>query len=200
MNYKGAVQEFCQKNHLPFPKYETYQVSGKSHNPTFYCEMKIRLENSYTLVFQGGGSSKQEAQRSAAKDCFENLNSEKHKTVNINHNKVIFLDLENQGVNLSAYNQTNCKIYGFASSSHPVVNSKDISNMEIFTVDSDKRDAADILLIAKFVQLFDESWERCYIASSDHFAETFLDCLKTIFPTSKVPVKVLKNYGDYLND
>ena len=42
-NYKGKLQEYCQKQGLPFPKYGLVTQSGPSHRPEF--EVSVTLNS-----------------------------------------------------------------------------------------------------------------------------------------------------------
>src|SRR5690625_4274930 len=43
-NYKNKLQEFCQQNRYPMPKYSCYS-KGNSHKQEWYAKLKLRIGN-----------------------------------------------------------------------------------------------------------------------------------------------------------
>ena len=68
-NYKGRLQEFCQKNLTTFPIY-TSSHTGSPHEPEWSCN--VHVEN-YVNLLTNGHISKREAEHNAAKLAYEHL-------------------------------------------------------------------------------------------------------------------------------
>lgn len=67
-NPKGALQEFAHKNGWPLPDYRTVEESGPPHARRYYVELHVS-----TFVFRGEGSSRREAERTAAEKAVRSL-------------------------------------------------------------------------------------------------------------------------------
>lgn len=68
-NWKAELQDFCQKNHQKPPEYVVVNEEGPDHLKIFY--IKVHLDEK-VLGF-GEGSSKKEAEQSAAENAISNL-------------------------------------------------------------------------------------------------------------------------------
>ena len=68
-NYKGRLQEFCQKNLTTFPIY-TSSHTGSPHEPEWSCN--VHVEN-YVNLLTNGHISKREAEHNAARLAYEHL-------------------------------------------------------------------------------------------------------------------------------
>ena len=71
-NYKGALQEFLQKQGLEPPTYET-KKSGKDNAPVFVATAAVGK-----YAAQGEGGSKKEAEQEAAMRLLEKLSKQNH--------------------------------------------------------------------------------------------------------------------------
>lgn len=70
---KNKLQEYCQKNNIGFPSYET-KKEGADHQATFTSKVKICLNGSNILKARGGvGRTKTEAEISAATALLEKI-------------------------------------------------------------------------------------------------------------------------------
>lgn len=72
MNYKGFVNEFCQKNKLLLPQYDTKRVGGHDHDPIW--ESRLTLLNK---TFMSTNKSKIQAETNVAKLCYDYLQNNK---------------------------------------------------------------------------------------------------------------------------
>lgn len=61
-NAKAVLQEYTQQETKELPEYETINVSGPNHNPTFEVEVKY----SGKVLARGSGKTKKEAQQDSA--------------------------------------------------------------------------------------------------------------------------------------
>ena len=68
-DFKSMLQEELQKSHKGSPTYRTIGVSGPPHRPSFTVEVAALEE----VLGVGSGSSKQEAQREAARQALARL-------------------------------------------------------------------------------------------------------------------------------
>ena len=64
-NYKGVLQEWCQKHQYPMPKYTTTKT-GCPHEPDFGTEVLVTVGDQEQMVSVSGASSKKESERQAA--------------------------------------------------------------------------------------------------------------------------------------
>ena len=67
---KTRLQEYLQARKAPLPVYEVAEITGKSHDQTFFVECQVK-GLSETLV--GKGNSRRRAEQKAAKLAFERL-------------------------------------------------------------------------------------------------------------------------------
>jgi ribonuclease-3 len=67
---KTRLQEYLQARKAPLPVYEVAEITGKSHNQTFFVECRV-TGLSETLL--GKGNSRRRAEQKAAKLAFERL-------------------------------------------------------------------------------------------------------------------------------
>lgn len=72
MNFKARLQEHIQKTKHQIPHYLVLEESGPDHEKKFVIGVYIMD----TLIGTGSGTSKKEAEQSAAKDALERLNQE----------------------------------------------------------------------------------------------------------------------------
>jgi ribonuclease-3 len=67
---KTCLQEFLQARKLPLPVYQVTDITGKSHEQTFFVECTVEgLANAVI----GKGHSRRRAEQQAAKHAFEIL-------------------------------------------------------------------------------------------------------------------------------
>ena len=67
-NYKGRLQEKCQKLHLPIPEYCLEKTEGYPPDQTFHCSVKVWNKKKET----GIGPNKPDAEKEAAKKLLDN--------------------------------------------------------------------------------------------------------------------------------
>ncbi len=68
-DYKSALQERTQARHRRTPAYRILTETGQEHDKTFTAEAML----GDTVIGQGSGKSKKEAEQAAARDALENL-------------------------------------------------------------------------------------------------------------------------------
>ncbi|GHT55344.1 ribonuclease 3 [Endomicrobiia bacterium] len=68
-DYKSRFQEFSQSVYRELPEYKTVRESGPDHDKKFEVAVYVHK----MLLGEGTGSSKKEAQQSAAKQAMENI-------------------------------------------------------------------------------------------------------------------------------
>ena len=69
-NYKGVLQEWCQKHQYPMPKYTTTKT-GCAHEPDFRTEVLVTAGDQEQIVSVSGASSRKESERQAAETYCE---------------------------------------------------------------------------------------------------------------------------------
>jgi len=70
-NYKGSLQEFCEKKYSRKPRYKVVLQEGLQHQKIFTIEAWIDAK----LLGKGVGKSKRQAEQSAAKQALENIHT-----------------------------------------------------------------------------------------------------------------------------
>jgi len=68
-NWKAELQDYCQKNHQKPPEYVVLKEEGPDHLKIFF--IKVCLDEKE--LGEGEGSSKKEAEQSAAENAIHNL-------------------------------------------------------------------------------------------------------------------------------
>jgi ribonuclease III len=74
VDYKGALQEYCQKNYQKIPKYKIIEEKGPEHLKTF----KVGVFLDEKKLAQGTGSSKKIAEILAAKNAYKKLKKDEN--------------------------------------------------------------------------------------------------------------------------
>lgn len=65
-NAKNTLQEYCQKNKLPLPKYTILHEKGVPHHKTFLAECQIITADNRILREEGLGKNKKDSEKKAA--------------------------------------------------------------------------------------------------------------------------------------
>lgn len=68
-NWKAELQDYCQKKHQRPPEYEVVKEEGPDHLKTFFVRVQLGTQH----LGEGEGSSKKEAEQSAAENAINNL-------------------------------------------------------------------------------------------------------------------------------
>ncbi|MCB1106465.1 MAG: ribonuclease III [Chlamydiia bacterium] len=68
-NWKAELQDYCQKNFQKPPEYSVLKEEGPDHLKTFFIQVHLDEET----LGQGKGSSKKEAEQSAAENAIDRL-------------------------------------------------------------------------------------------------------------------------------
>lgn len=71
LDVKNQLQEWAHKCGLALPKYNTQKIAGQDHNPLFSCQVALGAR----VLGTGQGRSKKEAEKAAAANALETLNS-----------------------------------------------------------------------------------------------------------------------------
>lgn len=71
-NHKGDLQEWCQKNKVPAPEYETTKV-GPDHSPLFQAVVTVRMLGKPISSKSENCSSKKDAEQMAAKEWIDSM-------------------------------------------------------------------------------------------------------------------------------
>lgn len=192
MNYKNTLQEYCQKNKLTTPKYNTIKIGGSDHIPIWKAELIID-NNSFTST----GKNKKEAEYSVAKIVYDYITKgmiSKHfiKNKNSRIQKVSNLD----EIDIQKY-----KYVVLVDAENIDVDSKYLHNKDILF----------IIFVAKNTSknwIFDaqENINNCFVFISqcvgrdaaDHLLTFYLGKLSIIAPKQKYYILTKDHYGEYL--
>ncbi len=176
--FKNKLQEYCQKNGLDLPIYET--------NDGFISTVSIILENKCKLSGTGNIKKKKKASEiSAAKKLIEVLKTylEKNKITFVSELPTrILIDLENVNLDklFDKYNFKNYIFDVFISNEDCLKKlGKYRDNVNIYRVKSSRRDAADILMVLELGTIIAKSSQKLNVIvfTHDHFGDALMDCL-----------------------
>ena len=194
-NHKNILQEFCQKNKLPLPKYTS--VTNHTSQGEFISEVTIYY-NDQVVSKQGSRErTKKEAEKSAAAFMLlkiEEIRKTMIKKYDTEHDIYVLIDLENIHIgyyfDLKSFGE-NYHFVGFATAEHASLRSVP-SWLSIKTIKSDRRDAADTLIIAHAALLINEISEgEIVIVTKDHFGPSLVDYIHEVSSISGKTIKSL---------
>ena len=197
MNYKGLLQEYCQKKGLPLPKYNTTPLTNGKFassvvvNNHFY-DMDEKMDTYDT---------KKEAEQVVAEYALSQIEkkneSEKHSftiplTEDFQPTTALFIDIENkqtilkdleERINMNCFSfsnhsQDSVYFYVFISKYHHLYKKiKDTKYCTVFDIDSPNKDAADVYMTYMCASL-GENFKNIGIVTGDHFGHTLVHILK----------------------
>ena len=174
MNSKNELQEICQKAKASLPHYETFQ-----DNNMFSATVEV-IYNIYCYRITGKPCvRKTDAQMSAASEMLKILKDVKEREVkhfNPTKETHVLVDIENIHMgDFFEHYRFNDKVtfVGFATSSHPSI-SVCPPEIDVRTIKSDQKDAADILLIGYCCEIMNEPY-NILIVTKDHFGQALVD-------------------------
>jgi len=180
-NYKGRLQELCQKRHIEIPIYTTEKLPSASHIPLFQSTIITQLLE--VPVWGQISGTKKSAENSAAHEALKiiEVEFEQKKFIWTGKPMAILIDIENQAkaldhiLNHFDVTQSNIMIFVFLSEYSALIHSlpESSENIKIITCKSYRQDAADTLLILETGKLLSENtFDQFMIISQDHFAKT----------------------------
>ena len=192
LNFKGLLQEWHQKQGRDLPKYTTHKIGGPAHKPTF--QSSVVVEGGYE--FNGQLSySKRSAENAAAEIAWQSISqlNQSVQRLTAPSPTVILIDLENKAdcpfeefkytnIDLIFVQSTNSTLYKIVPDQTYL---DQHSNVYQLVIDSNKKDAADVLLIMEFTRLLLKGQYQNYILlSQDHVMESAIDCMnQSLIPT-----------------
>ena len=208
MNYINAIQEYCQKNKIEFPKYDGSSI-GPPHNPKWNAN--VSLWDGY--IFEGSGKTFKEAKQDAAQWAYKHIiskNTKKKEQIALTNKKknlsncsdFYIIDLDNYNKFLTDYTlgiQKDPMIYNnslfliYAYRNNPLIDDirfKELG-LKINVIDLDDRDATDFYMtfqlgqyLIKNKELFSltlSSYRSFYILTNDHFGKILAFLIKQFF-------------------
>ena len=207
--FKNKLQEYCQRKKLELPIYRTEQLISSAHNPKYKSVSTITLPDGTVLSAKGKIlRRKKDAEISAAEYLLEKLNGHLDKTklrFTAKEQVKILIDLENVPLLdfLDTYKFDNKYTFETFSTCHStaLVNRTKFSNkVQVHTVKSTRRDAADILMVL-YVSSLIPSNEKIHmiIVTNDHFFHSLMDCLDELKPESFSSYKSVNSLDELVN-
>ena len=195
MNYKGLLQEYCQKKKISLPKYTTFNVfTGHFSSVVVVNGEKFTTRMSYPSIKQ--------AEQAIAKYAFSQIEKKNESeklsfsiplTEDFQPTTALFIDIENkqtilndleERINMNCFSnyehglQDNVYFYVFISKYHHLYKKiKDTKYCTVFDIDSPNKDAADVYMTYMCASL-GESFKNIGIVTSDHFGHTLVHILK----------------------
>ena len=177
MNSKNLLQEICQKTKFPLPVYTTIKS-----NDLFLATVKVTYNG---IDYEATGEErarKTEAEISAAQEMLLTLKSLREQQIQrftAYRDIYVLIDIENIHLgDFFEHYQFNDKYHfiGFATENHPSITVCS-PQIEIKTIKSSQKDAADILLIYYASHI--STYGRIIIVTKDHFGQTFADLINS---------------------
>ena len=197
VNYISLVNEYIQKNKIPYIKY-IHKFNQRNN-----------LFESYAIFnhvkFTGSGHSKKLCELKIAHNIMKYINKHEHDklyrkyTCPETYNKLILIDLENfTSMPLDILtNYSKYRIIGYLTSNHSLVPKlKHIKQyMEMVLVDCSYRDAVDIKITID-VARYENKIEKIYLLTGDHFGPTLAKLVN--YCECITDYKYLMNYNNIL--
>ena len=185
-NPKNQLQEFCQKNKLELPKYETTYVNGIKSG--FRSKVTITWKCKISK-FGNISKNKKFAELSAATFILDKIRQVHDSNIKRNYkflgnNPVyIYIDMENIHIgdffDHHEFPDVGYYFTGFSTYDHPSIRNVP-SNMEIITLRSDHKDAADTLMIFHIGRTIDYcQGKTIIIVTKDHFAASLVEIINS---------------------
>ena len=199
MNDKNKLQEFCQKHKLLLPKYIPTYDNG------FISSVTITY-NENTYHTKGNVCTKKKAAELSAATMMlgviHKIKQEQIKTYTTVNIVYVLVDIENIHMGdffeSRRFDEYFCFI-GFATENHPSINIAPSQLLSIKTIKSDRRDAADILMIGYVANMIDEDHD-IIIVTGDHFGPGLVDYIHTINPKINAQsIKTMDQLSDYFD-
>ena len=184
MNPKNQLQEYCQKNGIGLPNYQTDRIGGESHKPTFQSSVTIE---GFETCFGELKHTKKEAELSAASymlGCINQYhqNNIKYYTNPTDTDILVYIDLENIHVgdfmDHHKFGVVGFSVIGVATANHPSLKSVSL-DIRLLTIESDHKDAADTLMIYEIGKSVEQGGGTYIIVTKDHFAAPLVEILRS---------------------
>jgi hypothetical protein len=197
MNYKGLLQEYCQKRGMSLPKYNTTFTNGKFVSSVIVNDYFYEISERLTTY-----DTKKEAEQVIAEYALSQIEkkneSEKHSfnihlTEEFQPTTSLFIDIENkqtilndleERINMDCFSnhengfQDSVYFYVFISKYHHLYKKiKDTKYCAVFEIDSPNKDAADVYMTYMCASL-GEDFKNIGIVTGDHFGHTLVQILK----------------------
>nr|QBK91671.1 MAG: double-stranded RNA binding motif-containing protein [Pithovirus LCPAC302] len=184
MNPKNQLQEFCQKRSMVLPRYDTVQIESIYNYPQFNCRVILTYNN---IIYQTDGynkSNKKKAELSAANAMLNKLDeirtSETQYYESKNVNVIIYIDMEN--IHIGDFFETRkfgkgIYFQGVVTDNHSSIKAAP-KELKIHTIQSDRRDAADMLIVWLAAQ--QDSGSTIVVITKDHFGSGLVDIINDV--------------------
>ena len=200
-NFKGALQEWTQKQNLPLPTYNTWRLEhDEYHCPEFQSSFSFLHENQMSQFTGNIESSKKRAEASAAQSALQGLQKIKqHQTIHISPTKPIYIlcDLENIPMKKFLEQHTfegPIYFYGFCAHDHSSSQNRLDSQYPILTqiVYSTRRDACDVSLVMFATRLLLAIPQNAIflVVTTDRFGAALTDCVNSNFLQLNIPAEL----------
>lgn len=208
-SFKNLLQEYCHKNKLNLPKYDTFRIDqNKDNTPFFMSELRL-----FDQIFKNTSNTKKTAEMKVAESALEYINSIdlsfqiKEKNIRkqkVNHLddiqfdndiKVLLVDGENADINISIFDETLIVLIFVAKNTTKNVvfeMQAKYKNYYVFISESVGKDAADHLLTfyAGMLEIINkDKLIHYYVLTKDHygeFLEKFMKNCKFICSTDEM--------------
>lgn len=189
MSAKNELQEYLQRENLPFVEYRTYSIGDEQHKLLWISETLFQ-----GVLYEGlPCSKKKDAEKNVASLILKKINGEKISCHEFHFRDdkavAILVDFENKPnfvkEFLDSVKTSGVHLYAFISRSHHMkskicqLEAKN-ERLHVQEIQSSLRDAADVGLL---ICLGGLAWQGIYqsyiIVSGDHFAATAVEILQT---------------------
>ena len=197
---KNQLQEFCQKHHNPLPIYQTNKIGDY-----FISTVTITYQNNLYSETSEERSSKKLAETNAAELMVNKINNIINEYI-INYNTeekiTILVDMENIHMGnffLHKKFDNNFEFIGFATTNHPSIKIAPPEIHNIKTIESDRKDACDILMIGYTSINIGSMGDTIIILTQDHFGPGLVDYLKSISDKNILCLKSTDMLSEYIS-
>lgn len=173
--YKNILLEYCQKNKIKFPNFDSKNIGQKPHIPIWYSTVDFNGES-----FEGEvKKTKIDAEQSVCKKILDNidLQNKSIKKISLLKKTILIIDIENNYKYSSIFEKyENLEIVGICSRNST---SKNIPFKKI-VVESLANDSADIAIIIYITNLFINcDYQSIILLTRDHFGKTLEEVIKS---------------------
>lgn len=195
--YKNQLQEFCQKHKLRLPIYNTIFVKDG-----FRSDVTI-VYNNKKYITDGTSVTKKKAEMNAASamlNIIDDIVNEHSNYYASDKQITVLVDMENVHMgNFFIHNKFGpmFKFVGFATENHPSIKVAPSELNEILTINSDRKDACDILMIGYAAREVDNILGDIIILTKDHFGPGLVDYLGMISKNNIINIKTIESLETY---
>lgn len=197
VNWKGRLQEYTQKKGLPLPEY-SHRVGQSGWISTLVLQSP-----SVSTWESGSHPSKIMADQDVAHRALSHIYSLEER-ITLKGYHILLVDMENKPMIIrDVLNNVkgDMRIIGVAQASHPTIKMyENDKGVQIITVNSQRRDASDIVIILKchdiIASLRESQTTTITLFTSDHFGVTLQEVMQQFHERN---INVVSSIHEFIN-